>query len=287
MIRLAHLQSGKVLLMDGAMGTEVRRRCETPLDCCEHANLTDAPLVCGIHRDYMDAGADVLLTNTFQANRPALAPHGLGDARHAIWLAALELARAPRPRFVLADIGPIDNLTDEIAAELLGEAECADGVLLETWTSHDDLARIAQARREAMPPMLVSFTFMRDGKNRLVTFANQTPEECARAARSHGVVALGANCGKDIGMADMIEIVSRFHDACDLPIFVRPNAGTPVNGAYPHSPEQMAEELPDLLDAGVAMIGGCCGMTPDHVWRFRMALDAWNEKSPERIGPGL
>ena len=120
-----------------------------------------------------------------------------------------------------------------------------------------------------------------------MTFANQTPERCARAALEHGAAGLGANCGKDIGMADMIEIVRRYHDVCDLPVYVGLNAGTPTNGVYPHSPEQMATELPRLLEAGVAMIGGCCGTTPDHIWRFRLALDAWNEKSPGLNVPGL
>jgi len=278
------LRSGKVLLMDGAMGTELLRLQSGPFDCCERANLTDIPLVCDIHHAYLDAGAEVLLTNTFQANPLALARHCLADRFHEIWQSAIEMARAPigKPHHVLADIGPIERLTLDVAKDLLAESRHADSVLLETWTSHDDLAMFAAARSDTTPPMLVSFTFQRDTHRRLMTFANQTPEECARAAVRNGAIVLGTNCGKVIGTPEMIEIVRRYHDACDLPIFVRMNAGTPTASVYPRSPEQMADELPRLLEEGIAMIGGCCGTTPDHIWRMRLVLDTWrNTNEPE------
>jgi 5-methyltetrahydrofolate--homocysteine methyltransferase len=95
-------------------------------------------------------------------------------------------------------------------------------------------------------------------------------------------VAIGANCGKEIDMDDMVRIVERYRSACDLPIFVRPNAGTPKRTRsgwrYPRTPAAMAAGLPALLEAGVTMVGGCCGTTPEHIRAFRKVVDAWNQR---------
>jgi 5-methyltetrahydrofolate--homocysteine methyltransferase len=124
--------------------------------------------------------------------------------------------------------------------------------------------------------LLVSFTFHRTKD--LVTFKGIPPEHCAREARRYGAAAIGANCGKEIGMDDMLEIVKRYRDVCDLPIFVRPNAGSPTKKGwrYPRTPATMAAALPALLEAGIAMVGGCCGTTPDHIRQFRLVVDEWN-----------
>jgi 5-methyltetrahydrofolate--homocysteine methyltransferase len=96
------------------------------------------------------------------------------------------------------------------------------------------------------------------------------------------MVALGVNCGRDITIDDCAEIICRYRTVTDLPLFARPNAGTPTNvdgqWVYPHTPEQMAAELPKLLEAGVSMVGGCCGTTPAHIAAFRRVVDDWNVK---------
>ena len=112
-----------------------------------------------------------------------------------------------------------------------------------------------------------------------MTFTSARPEDCARAAQRYGAAAVGVNCGKEIGMTDMAEIVQRYRDVCDLPIFVRPNAGSPSRNRLAlslHAPETMAAGLLPLLEAGVAMVGGCCGTTPEHIRAFREVVDAWN-----------
>jgi 5-methyltetrahydrofolate--homocysteine methyltransferase len=260
------LRSGKVLVMDGAMGTEiVRLTGSLNSERLERYNLADADLIRSIHRSYLDAGADVVLTNTFQVNRVE------GSEQHHLWQAAIRLAHAehPRPRYILADVGPTENLTPEIVASLLRECVNVDGILLETWTSFHSLeAFIGEV------PLLVSFTYQR--AEGLVTFAGATPESCAREAQRIGAVAIGANCGKEIGMDDMVEIVQRYRAVCNLPIFVRPNAGTPSEHGYPGTPESMAAGLPALLEAGIAMIGGCCGTTPEHIRQFRRVVNGWN-----------
>jgi 5-methyltetrahydrofolate--homocysteine methyltransferase len=222
------------------------------------ANASGSDVVATIHASYVTSHADVLLTNTFMMG-----------ADHAAWQAAIACARKARPRFLLADVGPFEHVTSKIASAILDEAQSTDGVLLETWTSFADLEIFARARPGALP-MLVSFTYLHDG---LTTFAGATPEECARVAEQCGAVAVGANCGKEIDMADMLRIVEHYRSASTLPIFVRPNAGTPVNGRYPRTPAAMAAELPALLDAGLAMIGGCCGTTPEHIRAFREVVE--------------
>ena len=273
------MRSGKVLVMDGAMGTELRRLAHTSsLEYGEAHNLNDPDLVRSTHRSYLDAGADVLLTNTFQVNPVALARHGDECHHHDIWQAAIRLARVDpsRAHFVLADIGPIEHLTVDIAASVLAECVDVDGVILETWSSLDDLKKFVDRRSSASLPLLVSFTFHR--AKDLVTIQGISPEDCAGEAQRYGAAAIGTNCGKDIGMNDMVEIVQRYRAGCDLPIFVRPNAGTPSKKGlrYPRTPATMAAGLPALLEAGIAMIGGCCGTTPEHIRQFRRVVEEWN-----------
>lgn len=275
------LRSGKVLVMDGAMGTELQRLHALFPGAADEVSGHNPPLtscaapldesVRSIHSAYTAAGAEVILTNSFQA------------VDHEPWQRAIQNARQarPKPRFILADVGPIANVTKTIAAAILAECAGLDGVLLETWSSLDALKKFAKARPAALP-LLVSFTFLHGPGDELLTFDGVSAEACARAAKKCGAAAVGANCGKEIGMDDMLEIVGRYHLACDLPIFVRPNAGTPKRTRsgwkYPRSPAAMAARLPALLEAGATMVGGCCGTTPEHIRAFREVMDAWNRR---------
>jgi 5-methyltetrahydrofolate--homocysteine methyltransferase len=266
------LSSGRVLVMDGAMGTELMRLTRSSsLGCSEAYNLGQGDLVRSIHRSYLDAGADVLLTNTFQANPHALARCDLEEQHHDIWQAAIRLSNLEheRSRYVLADVGPVENCTVASAARIIGEC-------VETWSSLDALKRFVDRRNSASLPLLVSFAFHRTKD--LLTIKGISPEHCAREARRYGAAAIGANCGKEIGMPDMLEIVKRYRCVCDLPIFVRPNAGSPTKKGwrYPRTPQTMAAALPALLEAGIAMVGGCCGTTPQHIRQFRVVVDEWN-----------
>lgn len=284
---VANLRSGPVLVMDGAMGTELMRRgqsCSFPY--CELFNQTRPELVRAIHQSYLDAGAEVLLTNTFQAHSAALERNDCPYSLHTIWQSAIQLARCnpKRGHHVLAAIGPMQRVTKKIAAGLLAECVDVSGVLLETWTSAVHLQRFAEL---AQLPVLISFTFRRG--SRLTTHQGASPETCARQAHNANVAALGANCGSEIGLEDLKEIIDRYRSACDLPIFVRPNAGTPTGNArkYPLEPEAMAEGIEALLDAGVRMIGGCCGTTPEHIRAIRRAVDRWERRSRSRRSSGL
>jgi 5-methyltetrahydrofolate--homocysteine methyltransferase len=290
---LEALHCGRVLLMDGAMGTELQRAGIQPGECFEHWNLTHPGRVVAIHRAYAQAGAKVLLANTFQANPTALAKHGIGQSLSSICEAGIELARtAAMPNsFVLGDWTPFDVSPLEIPTHLLAPWTKADALLIETCSDLLASLNLSAGVRKALSepgqfwlPVLMSFTFHRNDAGELCTFHRFTPEAVARGAGNSGIAALGVNCGRDITMDDCTEIISRYRAVTDLPLFARPNAGTPtlVHGqwVYPHTPEQMAAKLPMLLETGVAMVGGCCGTTPAHIAAFRPIIDAYNAKKP-------
>jgi len=283
------LQSGRVLLMDGAMGTELQRAGLQPGECGEFWNLTKPEAVRAIHEAYVDAGARCLLTNTFQANPTALAKHGKSEQLESVNPAALQLARAAAgpERFVLADIGPIEQAwRRQQMMQVVQSLRAADALLLETYSDLHALWAIKYACLPSLGaddvPVLLSVTYQRTAEGVLTTHGGQPPEVYGRLARQYGVSALGVNCGREIGMSEIIQIVRRYRQVTDLPLFARPNAGTPERSAkrwlHPQTPADMAARLPELLETGLAMIGGCCGTTAAHIAAFRPLVDEWNAR---------
>jgi methionine synthase I (cobalamin-dependent) len=278
------LASGRPLPLDGAMGTELFRAGLRPGECHELWNVTRPEAVRAIHEAYARAGASCLLTNTFQANPAALGRHGLAGRLAELQGAGVALARAAGGpgSFVLGDVGPLvvasgedadPALVRQTVAGLLG----ADALLLETWSSPQALAAAAAAAGCGLP-VLLSLTYRR-GDRGLETFSGHAPGWFAERARAAGVAALGVNCGRDVGPDELLEVVRRYRERTDLPLLVRPNAGTPAeeggSWVYPRSPAALAERLPELLAAGATLVGGCCGTTPEHVAAFAAVLDAW------------
>jgi methionine synthase I (cobalamin-dependent) len=279
--------------MDGAMGTEIQRAGIAPGESYEAWNLTHPDQIQSIHQAYVDAGARVLLTNTFQANPAALARHGLQDQVETIGQAALGLARsvARDGLFVLADMGPMPSemvsypgASRVLLQPMAGLLGSADGIVLETFsdlTAFHLVELLQQSNDFADKAVLVSFGFLH-GPSGICTRDSRTPEAIARQASHHDLTALGANCGRDIDMCDVLEIVRRYRQATDLPLFARPNAGTPTRvgdrWVYPQTPEKMARRLPELLEAGITMVGGCCGTTPEHIAQFRPLVETWNAR---------
>jgi 5-methyltetrahydrofolate--homocysteine methyltransferase len=291
---LKALRSGRVLLMDGAMGTELQRAGLQPDECGEAWNAKRAGSVGAVHDSYVAAGAEVLLTNSFQSHPAHLAHYGLEDGLKEINGNAVRLARqaAGRSRFVLGDIGPlldVDERTEfpdfKVLAQVVASLESVDGILFETFSHPRVLSAVEYAFHrvvEVETPLLLSLSYHRSLAGQLVTFSGHAPETFARHAEDHGVAALGVNCGRDIDMNDIIEVIRRYRAVTDLPLFARPNAGTPTKDGkrwiYPHTPEAMATRLPELLEAGVSMVGGCCGTTPEHIAAFRPIVEAWNKQ---------
>jgi 5-methyltetrahydrofolate--homocysteine methyltransferase len=268
--------------MDGAMGSELLQAGAATESCLELWNLTHPEQVRAIHRAYLQAGARVLVSNTFQANPTALARHGRQDELVDLWQTGIELARSAghRDHFVLASIGP--PVPDSWWEPIIPVLAAADGLLLETFSDREVLGCVARHREKlADAPIFLSLTYCH-GPQGLATFSGDMPEAFAAGAREAGVTALGVNCGRDIGMADAAGIIRRYRAATDLPLFARPNAGTPARVAdtwvYPHTPEIMADRLPDLLAADITLVGGCCGTTPAHIAAFRPVVETWNRR---------
>jgi 5-methyltetrahydrofolate--homocysteine methyltransferase len=287
------LRSGRVLLMDGAMGTQLQ--C-LGLRADENAvswNLIHPHKVEQVHQSYADAGATVHLSNTFVINassyRDAVARKGRENPTLG-WSEALCRMREVGP-YRLAAVGPVaghptrrefDDMREfHLPAKDFahGCAPRPDGVMLETCSTPRAFLAVQRARQEGWPVFL-SLAFRRNASGDLVSASGHAPEWFARRARDQGVDAHCVNCGDDIGLREIIEIVRRYRQVTDLHLFARPNAGTPIRHCdglvYPGTPQTMAERLPELLQAGVSMIGGCCGTTPEHIEAFRRAIDEWN-----------
>src|SRR5262245_23689773 len=205
---LSALRSGRVLLCDGAMGTELYEAGLEPDECGEAWSLSRPGRVRDIHSAYVEAGARCLLTNTFQANPCALVRHDREDDLEAIAAAAVRLARAAvgPEGFILADVGPIlivpedrdfSDWSDLARTALAFPPGSVDGILLETCSSPRALRAVEFLRRRVLEedlPVLLSLAYLRRPDGALVTASGHGPETFARHAESHGAAALGVNC---------------------------------------------------------------------------------------------
>lgn len=267
------LASGRVLLMDGAMGTELARAGRE-----ERADLIAATR--RVHRAYLDAGATALLTNTFQAN-PAADPAFSSTIKTMVAAARTE---AGPSRYVLFDAGPVVGPNRKefddwdgwraVIDVVRAHAHQLDGFLIETCSSETAL-RAAEGAALAGLPVLLSLWFRKRDDGEYQTIDGHRPEWFA--GRAGGLTALGVNCGPEMSVADCAAVLRRYRGATALPLFARPNAGTPVvrgeDRSYPLSPAALAEAAPELLAAGARMLGGCCGTTPAHIAAVRQLVD--------------
>ncbi len=292
-----------VLLADGAMGTQLHRHGASFDRSFDVLNIEAPDLVDRVHRDYVEAGADLLLTNTFCANPLHLDRWNLASSVETINRAGVERARfaassVTRPVLVagsvgptgerLAPTGPLSIADAEAAFAIQITALCEAGIDLLWFETFSDLVEIDAALRAARSitdiPIVASMTFTRDG----YTVNGATPEVVARHLIGRGVDGLGVNCST--GPLAVTRVVERFAlvlDGADRPFVTAvPNAGFPENrGArlyYPATPQYFAESAVTLVHAGAGVIGGCCGTTPDHVRAMRNALDTVGTITPER-----
>jgi len=267
------------LITDGAWGTEMQRRGLEPGLCPDYWNLDHADLVEDVARLYVEAGSEMILTNTFRANPVSL--EGASEAKvREINLAGVEISRraAAGKSKVVASMGPTGKMLvtgeiDEAGVEraftlqsaALAEAR-PDALILETFSDLDEASIALRAALKTGLPVLVSFAFD-TGKNKDRTMMGATPEQAAKRMEAEGASAIGANCGA--GPDSFASIGVRFRDSCELPIWLKPNAGLPVveNGkvSYSLTAEPFAAHLSELFDAGACFVGGCCGTAPDFI----------------------
>ena len=286
---LDRLQRGPAILGDGAWGTMLFARGLPTGDAPERVCLERPELLTEIAGLYLEAGAEVVTTNTFGANPERLGLHGLAADLEEICRAAVSAVRRAvgERAWISGSIGPTGALLSPLgsldpsvaragfarqAAALA--AAGADLLCVETMTDLAEAELAVRAAREAAPALPVVATMSFEATRRgFFTVMGVTPAKAAARLEAAGASAVGANCGDGDTMAG---IAREFRAHCALPIAVRPNAGLPTiaSGAlvYPETPEAMAARVPALLEAGAALIGGCCGTTPAHVLALRKAL---------------
>jgi methionine synthase I (cobalamin-dependent) len=278
MSRLREWLANGLLITDGAWGTELQVRGLPPGTIPDTWNLTHPERVEAVARAYVEAGSQVILTNTFRAN--AIAMHGsTEDVLDAINRAGVALSRhAAVEALVFASIGPTGKmlLSGEIDSEQVTAAFAAqarslaaagvDALLVETMSDVEEARLAVDAARRTGLPVIVSFAFD-SGKNKDRTMMGATPESVAEAMVEAGADAVGANCG--VGVEQAMPICRRLRAACDLPIWIKPNAGLPtMEGTAVHygtSAEFFASHYAVLRDAGASFLGGCCGTTPEFI----------------------
>ena len=266
MVGLAELlEANGFLVIDGAMGTELFAAGLTAGDPPELWNLDHPDRIRAIHQAYVDAGSDIVLTNSFGGNRHRLKLHSLEGRVHELNAAAASIARevagaAGRPVLVAGSMGP----TGDGGADILW---------LETMSAlPEGEAGVLGARAASGLPIVVTLSFDTAGR----TMMGITGEDAGALLAKLGVDGIGANCGANL--ADTEAAVVGIRSACgDIPVVSKANAGIPVwKGAeleYDATPEILSAHAHRLREAGVSIIGACCGSTPDHIAMIRAVLD--------------
>jgi len=282
MSRLREWLANGLMITDGAWGTELQARGLTPGANPDTWNLTHPERVEAVARAYAEAGSQVILTNTFRAN--AVAMHNsdktdLDAYLDAINRAGVDISRkAAGQALVFASIGPTGKMmvsgeigSEQVSAAFAAQARSlaaagADALLVETMSEIEEARLAVEAAKRTGLPVLVSFAFD-SGKNKDRTMMGATPEAVAAAMVEAGADAVGANCG--VGVERVLTICERLHAACDLPIWIKPNAGLPIMEGtaihYGTSAQFFASHYTALRDAGASFLGACCGSTPEFI----------------------
>lgn len=280
--------SGRIILTDGAWGTELQALGLGPDELPDLWNLSHPDRVEQVARAYVEAGSEIILTNTFRANRLAAGGRASAEELARVNRAGVEISRraaAGRAR-VFASIGPSGKLLmegtlteNDLRAAFSEQAEAlaaagADGLVIETMSDLTEASIAVAAAKTTGLPVVACMVFD-SGKNRDRTMMGVTPEQAAAALAEAGADVIGANCGN--GIAGYVPVCARLRAATHLPVWIKPNAGLPeLEGGrvvYRTSPEEFARWVPDLVRAGASYIGGCCGTNPAFIRAARAALD--------------
>jgi methionine synthase I (cobalamin-dependent)/5,10-methylenetetrahydrofolate reductase len=276
------------VLCDGAMGTLLYAKGIFINRCYDELNLSQPELIRGVHHDYLQAGAEIVETNTFGANSFRLARHSMADRVRDINVAGAHVAREAAKSFdvwVAGSIGPLGVRIEPLGKISFEEARTAfreqvaalveggvDLLMLETFGYVEELHQAVLACRDVNPklPIVAQVTIDEDGN----CLDGSDPEAFAARLTEWNVDVLGINCS--VGPVAMLDAIERVRAATTLPLAAQPNAGMPrsVEGRniYLCSPEYMASYTRKFVAAGVQLIGGCCGTTPDHIRAMKSAL---------------
>src|SRR5271169_3511597 len=276
------------VLCDGAMGTLLYAKGIFINRCYDELNLSQPELIRGVHHDYLHAGAEIIETNTFGANSFRLARHSISDRVRDINLAGAQVAREAVKSFdvwVAGSIGPLGVRIEPLGKTSFEEARTAfreqiaalveggvDLLVLETFGYLEELHQAILAARDVNPkiPVVAHVTIDEDGN----CLDGSTPETFTPRLEEWGADVIGCNCS--VGPVAMLDAVERMRAVTSLPLAAQPNAGMPrsVEGRniYLCSPEYMASYARKFVAAGVRLVGGCCGTTPEHIRVMKSAL---------------
>lgn len=269
-------------MLDGGMGTTLQQSGLEPGASPDLLSLTDPKLITSIHRKYVEAGSDIIYANTFGANR-----FKLGDCGYTIEEiidSAVNAAKAAcnEDTMVALDVGPLGELLEPMGtlsfeeaydafAQIMaqGAQSGADLIVIETMTDlYEVKAAVLAAKEQTELPVLVSMTFEESGR----TFTGTSIECMAATLQGLGVDAIGINCS--LGPVEIFPLAEKMCRASSLPVFVKPNAGLPDprTNTYDITAEQFGQDMSKYLELGIAMVGGCCGTTPEYITKMKEAF---------------
>src|SRR6201984_467154 len=293
------------ILCDGAMGTLLYAKGIFINRSYDELNLSQPELIRGIHHDYLQAGAEIIETNTFGANSFRLARHSLADKVRDINRAGAHLAHEAAKSFdvwVAGSVGPLGTRIEPLGITSFQEARDAfreqietlveagvDLLILETFGYMEEIHQAMLAARAVAPslPLVAQVTIDEDGN----CLDGSDPETFAPKLAEWGADVIGCNCS--VGPVAMLDPIERVRAATSLPLAAQPNAGIPrsVDGRniYLCSPEYMASYARKFVAAGVRVVGGCCGTTPDHIRVMKSALragEARGKNNPAHVSGG-
>jgi len=284
------VKTGKVLVSDGAWGTFLHKKGLKPGECPELWCIEHFDEVVDIAAGYIEAGSDMVESNSFGGTCYKLEHFGLADRAAEINEAAARASRAAAgdDRWVIASIGPTgkmlimeevteDEMYDAFRVQAVAlEEGGADAVCIETMSDITEAVLAIKATKENTAlEVICTFSFEKGVDGTYHTMMGVTPGDAVKAAMDAGADVVGTNCGN--GIERMIEIVKEMREvSADIPILVHANAGLPQNidgkDVFPETPEDMAAMVPALVAAGANIIGGCCGTTPDHIKAMKEAI---------------
>lgn len=273
------------LMLDGGMGTMLMQAGMPAGSLPELMNINHPEVVTSIHKQYVDAGTDMVITCTFGANEKKMA--GCGHEIEDVITAAVTNARAARSKFVALDIGPIGQLLQPAGTLSFDEAynifarqihcgvSCGvDAIYLETMSDLLEVkAAVLAAHNLCHLPIFATLTYEASGR----TFLGVSPECAALTLQGLGVSAIGINCS--LGPKELLPIARRLAAVTSIPMIIKPNAGLPDmtsgTAVYHITPEDFAAYTTEYLELGFSIFGGCCGTNPDYIRSVRNALDGY------------
>lgn len=290
---LTFLKTQKVVLLDGAMGTQLDKRGLMS----RGRNNIDAPeVVLEIHREYARCGCDVLTTNTLTMNRIYIETHNVGVSVREVNKTGVELAKeaAGEKLYVLGDISSTGQLLEPYGdckesqfydafkeqAEILAQTG-VDGFIIETmFDLREALCALRACKDNLQLPVIVSMAFKTEANGGRTIMGNSA-QDCAKVLTDGGADVIGANCG-DIDPTQMAAIVSLLRSATKLPILAQPNAGKPKliddKTVFEMLPGEFTAGIKECIRAGAKLVGGCCGTTPEHIRAVARLLDEWKNE---------